>query len=229
MYKLEAKEREEENPRELRRRGLVPAVVYGQELHRLIQVERGELEKLLGRITRSSRITLTLTKDTGTSTSRKDTGTRALDGEEWETFIKEIQYDPLTDRVLHIDFYLPSAERQIKLEVPILLRGEPEGRLFGGVLRRLRTKILVKGLPKLIPEKIELDVSPLNVGESIRVRDLQLEEVEVLAPPEAPIAMVKVPRREVAAEAEEAEAEEAEVAEEEAAVAAEEGEAKEES
>jgi len=211
MYKLEAKEREEENPRELRRRGLVPAVVYGQELHRLIQVERGELEKLLGRITRSSRITLT------------------LDGEEWETFIKEIQYDPLTDRVLHIDFYLPSVERQIKLEVPILLRGEPEGRLFGGVLRRLRTKILVKGLPKLIPEKIELDVSPLNVGESIRVRDLQLEEVEVLAPPEAPIAMVKVPRREVAAEAEEAEAEEAEVAEEEAAVAAEEGEAKEES
>jgi len=201
MYRLEAEERQEGNPRELRRRGLVPAVIYGHGLHRLIQVKRGELEKLLGRITRSSRITL------------------ALDGEEWETFIKEIQYDPLTDRVLHIDFYLPSAERQIKLEVPVLLRGEPEGRKFGGVLRRLRTKISVKGLPQQIPEKVEIDVSPLDVGDSIRVQDLQLEGVEILTPPEIPIAMVKVPRRvvaPVAAEAEEGtEAEAEEAAEEE--------------
>lgn len=190
MYKLEADLREEGNPRELRRRGLVPGTVYGHQVHRLIQVNRGELEQLLGKITRSSRITL------------------ALDGEEWETFIKEIQYDPLTDRVLHIDFYLPSAEREIKMEVPILLRGEPVGQRFGGVLRRLRMKILVKGLPKQIPEKVELDVSGLGVGESIRVGDLGLEGVSVLTPPETPIALVKVPRRAIvqaAAEAVEAE------------------------
>lgn len=196
MYRLTAEERRKANPRELRRRGLVPGVVYGHGVHRLIQVEQGELEKLLGKITRSSRITL------------------ALDGEEWETFIKEIQYDPLTDRVLHIDFYLPDRERKIKMEVPVLLRGEPEGRRFGGVLRRLRTKILVKGFPQDIPEKIELDVSPLGVGDSIRVREIELEEVEILTPPEIPIATVKVPRRaavqlaaEAAAEEEEAEAE----------------------
>jgi large subunit ribosomal protein L25 len=202
MYRLEAEPREEANPRELRRRGLVPGVVYGHGVHRLIQVQQGELERLLGKITRSSRITL------------------ALDGEEWETFIKEIQYDPLTDRVLHIDFYLPDAERKIKMEVPVLLRGEPEGRRFGGVLRRLQTKILVKGLPQLIPEKIELDVSPLGVGDSIRVRDIELEEVEILTPPEIPIATVKVPRRaavQIAAEAEEAA--EAEAEEEEGAEA----------
>ncbi|MFQ6090830.1 MAG: 50S ribosomal protein L25 [Candidatus Bipolaricaulia bacterium] len=211
MYRLEAEERQKANPRELRRRGLVPAVIYGHGLHRLIQIKRGELEKLLGKITRSSRITL------------------ALDGEEWETFIKEIQYDPLTDRVLHVDFYLPSAERPIKLEVPVLLRGEPEGRKFGGVLRRLRTKISVKGLPERIPEKIELDVSPLDVGDSLRVRDIRLEEVEILTPPEIPLAIVKVPRRAIvqaAAEAEAAAAAEAEA--EEAAAAAEAGEGAEE-
>jgi len=190
MYRLEAEPRGEGNPRELRRRGLVPGVVYGHGVHRLIQVERGELERLLAKITRSSRITL------------------ALDGGEWETFIKEIQYDPLTDRVLHIDFYLPSAEREVKMEVPILLRGEPEGRRLGGVLRRLLTKVLVKALPRDIPELIELDVSHLGVGESIRVADIELEGVRILTPPETTIATVKIPRRAAAQVAAEAEAEE---------------------
>lgn len=188
MYRLEAEPREEGNPRELRRRGLIPGVVYGHGVHQLVQIQQGELERLLGKITRSSRITLT------------------LDGGEWPTFIKEIQYDPLTDRVLHIDFYYPSAEREIKMEVPILLRGEPQGRRFGGVLRRLRTKVMVRGLPEQIPEKIELDVSGLDVGEAFHIRDLPLEGVDVLTAPETPIALVKVPRREVVrvgAEAEE--------------------------
>ena len=201
MYRLEAEPRGEGNPRELRRRGLVPGVVYGHGVHRLIQVKRGELERLLSKITRSSRITL------------------ALDGEEWETFIKEIQYDPLTDRVLHIDFYLPSAEREVKMEVPILLRGEPEGRRLGGVLRRLLMKVLVKGLPQLIPELIELDVSPLGVGESIRVADIELDGVRILTPPETPIATVKIPRRAVAQVAAEAEVEEEAPAGEEAPAA----------
>lgn len=196
MYRLEAEPREEGNPRELRRRGLIPGVVYGHGVHQLVQIRQGKLERLLGKITRSSRITLT------------------LDGGEWPTFIKEIQYDPLTDRVLHIDFYYPSAEREIKMEVPILLRGEPQGRRFGGVLRRLRTKVLVKGLPERIPEKIELDVSGLDVGEALHIRDLPLEGVDVLTAPETPIALVKVPRREVVRVGAEAEEEAAEAGEE---------------
>lgn len=196
MYRLEAEPREEGNPRELRRRGLIPGVVYGHGVHQLVQIRQGKLERLLGKITRSSRITLT------------------LDGGEWPTFIKEIQYDPLTDRVLHIDFYYPSAEREIKMEVPILLRGEPQGRRFGGVLRRLRTKVLVKGLPERIPEKIELDVGGLDVGEALHIRDLPLEGVDVLTAPETPIALVKVPRREVVRVGAEAEEEAAEAGEE---------------
>jgi large subunit ribosomal protein L25 len=182
MYRLAAAPRGEGNPRALRRQGFIPGVIYGRGGHRLIQVQQGELERLLGQITRSSRITLT------------------LDGEEWETFIKEIQYHPLTDKVLHIDFYLPAAEQEIELEVPVLLRGDPQGRRFGGVLRRLRTEILVKGLPAQIPEKIELDVSGLGLKESIRVREITLEGVKILTPPEFPIAVVKVPRREVVQE-----------------------------
>lgn len=182
MYRLAAAPRVEENPRALRRQGFIPGVVYGRGVHRLIQVQQGELERLLGQITRSSRITLT------------------LDGEEWETFIREIQYHPLTDQVIHIDFYLPPPDQEIELEVPVLLRGDPQGRRFGGVLRRLRTEILVKGLPAQIPERIELDVSGLGLEEAIRVGEIALEGVRILTPPEFPIAVVKIPRREVVQE-----------------------------
>lgn len=184
MYKLGAAPRTARNPRALRRQGLIPGVVYGRGIHRLIQVQQGELERLLGQVTRSSRIKL------------------ALDGEEWEAFIKEIQYHPLTDRVIHIDFYLPSPEQEVTLEVPLILCGDPQGRRLGGVLRRLQTAIRVRGLPERIPEKLEVDVSGLGLDETLRVRDLPpLEGVKVLTPPETPLATVKAPRREVTVEA----------------------------
>jgi large subunit ribosomal protein L25 len=206
MYKLGAAPRGKGNPRALRRQGLIPGVVYGRGIHRLIQVQQGELERLLGQITRSSRIKL------------------ALDGEEWEAFIKEIQYHPLTDRVIHVDFYLPSPEQEVTLEIPLLLRGDPQGRRLGGVLRRLQTAIRVRGLPERIPEKLEVDVSGLGLGETLRVRDLPpLEGVKVLTPPETPLATVKVPRREVTVEVTAAAAAEAEAPAAEAAPA--EGEA----
>lgn len=200
MYRLRVKPREEKNPRALRRKGFIPGVVYGHGVHRLIQVEQGELERLLSQITRSSRITL------------------VLDGEEWETFIKEIQYHPLTDQVLHIDFYLPEKEREIEMEVPVLLRGDPRGRRLGGILRRLRTEVRIKGPPDRVPEKIELDVSDLGLGEVLRAKEILLEGARVLTPPETPIAMVKAPRREiVTVEAAPAEVEEAEAGEREEA------------
>lgn len=193
MHRLEATLREpaEKNPRELRRQGLVPGVLYGPGLNRLIKVKRGELERLLGRITRSSRITL------------------ILDGEEWEAFIKEVQYHPLTDEVLHVDFYWPGEGREVELEVPIILRGEPRGRKLGGILHQLRETVRVKALPERIPERIELDVSELDLGESLRVGDLKLEGLKLLTAAEVPVAAVKAPRVEVAAAEAEAKAEEA--------------------
>ncbi len=183
MHRLEAAPREpsEKNPRELRRRGLIPGVLYGPGLNRLIKVKRSELERLLGRITRSSRITL------------------VLDGEEWETFIKEVQYHPLTDEVLHVDFYWPGEGREVEIDVPVILRGEPKGRKLGGVLRQLRETVKVKALPERIPEKLELDVSELDLGESLRVGDLKLEGLKLLTPAEVPVAAVKTLRVEVAA------------------------------
>lgn len=168
------------NPRALRRQGRIPGVLYGHEVNHSIAVHAKELEKLLARITRSSRITV------------------ELDGKRLITFIKEIQYDPLTDRVIHIDLYHPAPDRPVTVEVPVRLRGEAKGRKEGGVLQILRDVVKVQGAIEQIPEVIEIDVSELGVGQAVHVNELRLEGVRVLTPGEATIVAVVAPRKEEA-------------------------------
>ncbi len=168
------------NPRALRRQGRIPGVLYGHEVNQPIAVNARELEKLLARITRSSRITV------------------ELNGKRLATFIKEIQYDPLTDRVIHIDLYHPAPDRPVTVEVPVRLRGEAKGRKEGGVLQLLRDVVRVQGMIEQIPEVIEIDVSELGVGQAVHVNELKLEGVRVLTPGEATIVTVVAPRKEEA-------------------------------
>ncbi len=177
-YILEAQPRERGNPRELRRKGLIPGVVYGPGVNVPVVFRQKDLEELLHKITRSSRIKLN------------------LNGQTLDTFIKEIQYDALTDRVIHIDLYKPPAAKPIKLRVPLVIRGEAKGRHAGGVLQQIRDVIEIKGLPERIPEKIELNVTELDIGEAIHVKALKLEGVEVLTPPDSPLVTVAAPRKE---------------------------------
>ena len=166
------------NPRALRRQGRIPGVLYGHEVHQPIAVNAKELEKLLARITRSSRITV------------------ELDGKKLPVFIKEIQYDPLTDRVIHIDFYHPAPDRPVTMEVPVRLHGEPKGRKEGGVLQLLRDVVKVRGAAEKIPEVIEIDVTGLGIGQAVHVNELKLEGVQVLTPGEATIVTIVAPRKE---------------------------------
>ncbi len=166
------------NPRALRRTGFIPGVLYGHEVHQHIMVSARELEALLSRITRSSRIIV------------------ELDGKKLPAFIKEIQRDLLTDRVIHIDLYHPAPDRPVTLEVPVRLRGEAKGRKEGGVLQLLRDVVKVRGPMEAIPEIIDIDVSNLGIGQAVHVNDLKLEGVQVLTPGEATIVTIVAPRKE---------------------------------
>lgn len=166
------------NPRALRRMGVIPGVLYGHEIHQPIAVDAKDLEKLLARITRSSKITL------------------ELDGRKLPVFIKEIQRDLFTDRVIHIDFYHPAPDRPVTMEVPVRLRGEARGRKEGGVLQVLREVVKVRGPMDSIPEIIDIDVSDLGIGQAVHVKDLKLEGVQVLTPGEATIVTIVAPRKE---------------------------------
>lgn len=184
-YKIKAERRgSKPNPRELRRQGQVPGVLYGQDINQPVALNARDLETLLSRITRSSRITL------------------ELNGKQLPAFIKEIQYDPLTDRVIHIDLYHPAPDRPVVMEIPVRLRGEAKGRKEGGVLQVLRDVVKVRGAVDQIPEVVEIDVTELGIGQAVHVNELKLDGVQVLTPGEATLATVVAPRKEevVAAE-----------------------------
>lgn len=166
----------------LRREGLIPAVVYGPTVDSLsIEIERKALQDVFSAITRSSRIDLSV------ADGRKR---KKLD-----VFVKAIQYDPLSDEPIHVDFYHPDKGRPLKLHVPIRVTGECQGVKAGGVLNLLFRTIRVHGLPKDIPHLITLDVSELEIGESIRVSDVDFGKVEPLLPPERTLVTVVAPRR----------------------------------
>ncbi|MDW8140868.1 MAG: 50S ribosomal protein L25 [Candidatus Bipolaricaulota bacterium] len=171
------------NPRELRRSGRVPGVLYGPGVHQRIALNAKELEKLLQRVTRSSRITL------------------ELNGQKFTTFIKEIQHELLTDRVQHIDLYQPAPDRPVVIDVPVRVRGVAKGVKEGGVLQVLRDLVQVRGPMEQIPEVIEINISELGIGQAIHASDLALAGVQLLTPGEATIVSIVAPRKEEVAAA----------------------------
>ncbi|MBI1729955.1 50S ribosomal protein L25 [Candidatus Acetothermia bacterium] len=177
-YTLTAAVREVKNPKELRRSGLVPGVVYGREFHKEITIPQHDLEKLLSKITRSSRISL------------------KLDGQVFPTFIKEIHYHPLSDRVLHIDLFRPAEGKPIKIQVPVKFVGEPVGKKKGGATNRLRDAIQVAGASDSIPELLEVDISHLDVGDSVRAGEVKVPSaIQLLTPKEILLVQVMIPRK----------------------------------
>jgi large subunit ribosomal protein L25 len=214
MHTLEAKTRPSGKAGALRRQGIVPAVVYGPAIESTpIAIARRDLLVLFSKVTRSSRITL------------------KLQGEgkpqEMDVFLKVIDYNPITDEPVHVDFYHPEPNHSLKLSVPTKIVGEALGAKSGGILNVQFRTIPVRGMPKDIPHLITIDVSDLDIGDSVHISDLDFGKVEPLLPPERVLVTVIAPRSLVAEAAEAAgagEESEAEGGEEAAAEGAEEGE-----
>jgi large subunit ribosomal protein L25 len=136
-------------------------------------------------------------------------------GETYHVFLKDIQVDPITERFLHVDFYVPEPGRKLVIPVPVKLVGTCPGVKEGGILEHVHEYIEVEGLPRRIPPFFEIDISQLGLEESILIGDLPWDdELRPLHPMDDPIVTVLAPRAVRLAEAEE-EAEEA-VAEAEA-------------
>jgi len=92
-----------------------------------------------------------------------------------KAMVKELQTDPVSRRILHVDFYEIDPNRKILMKVPVVAKGKAAGVEMGGLLQLIRRELEVLCLPGEIPEKIELDVTDLNIGDSIHVKDIQLE------------------------------------------------------
>ena len=118
-----------------------------------------------------------------------------IDGnEEHECIIKDVQFDPITDRVLHIDLLGLIKGEAFQLEVPVQLHGNPVGVKEGGIIQHSIHKLEIECLPKDIPQHIDIDVSNLKIGDAFHVRDLSLENINFLTPKDAVIVTITHPK-----------------------------------
>jgi large subunit ribosomal protein L25 len=182
--------------RQSRFRGGVPAVIYGHGRDaQPLELEAKALEKALHGIEPASTII-----------------ELSVDGKTAKTLIREIQRHPIRPDIIHVDFYEIHASEKVKLKVPVHLMGNPDGvRNAGGVLDQVTREVEIEVMPEHIPDRVELDVTALKIGDSLHVRDLTIANARILTEADLTIATVVPPRaEEVAAPTPEAAAEAAE-------------------
>ena len=129
-----------------------------------------------------------------------------IDGEERKAVIKELQFHPVKDTVLHVDFYEVNEEKPLTIGIPVKLNGLAQGVRDGGKLNLSIRKLNVTAPYKQIPEVLDIDVTGLELGKSIKVRDLSFEGLELATPADVVVCSVKATRASRSAAAAEADA-----------------------
>jgi len=202
ILNIEAKKRDEKGKnkvKKLRAQNLIPAIMYGGDKEILLAVKLSDAERIHNLRHENFFVKF------------------KYDSEEKEAIVKEIQLHPVTNKVIHLDFVELVKGKTITVSIPLELIGTPVGVKMGGILERFVWDIEVETIPSKIPEKIEIDISDLNIGDSLHIRDIKVEEgVKISLPPDEVILTIAAPSK-----AEEIETEE-EIAEEEGTVAKEE-------
>jgi large subunit ribosomal protein L25 len=169
--------------RSLRREGQIPAVIYGRGREpQALAVDTTALTRLLAQIAAATTLVDVAVE-----------GRPAV-----KALIREIQRNPVRPAdIIHLDLYEVHADEKITVEVPVKLIGVPEGvKNFGGVLDQIMHDIQIKVFPADIPEHIDVDVSALNIGQSIHVGDLSVEKIEIMNDARQTICTVVAPRAE---------------------------------
>jgi len=178
--------------RRLRAGGFVPAVVYGPDKeNRLLKVESGALKQLIH------------TAGTGKLVDLRIDG-NGSEPQICTVLVKDMQQDPIKGEFLHVDFYQVPMDREISISVPVVLIGEEDRVADGGVLTQNLHELEVSCLPANIPERVEVDVSGLAIGDSIQVMEVEVGEgITITTDPNETVVSVVVPTQEVVEEEEE--------------------------
>ncbi len=198
--------------RRLRVQGQIPAVMYG---HAMESVEVSVNPKDLDRILHSE-------------TGRNTIFALEVGGEAQDVLIKDYQLDPIKGYLLHADFQVVAMDEQMVFEVPVQVVGNSKGVIEGGILDTVMREIQLECLPGNVPDNILVEVSELEIGDSIRVGDLNIDtsQLSVLSEPDLVVVTVGAPKVEEEPEIEEEleEGEEPELVGEESEEGAAEGE-----
>ena len=118
-----------------------------------------------------------------------------IEGEKYRSILKEIQFHPISDEIVHMDFLKLTDGKPVKVEVPVRFKGTSPGVKVGGKLLQLVRKVKIKTIPEKLIDQLVLDISELDLGQAIRVRDIEaIEGIEVMNSPGIPVATVEIPR-----------------------------------
>ena len=159
----------------LRKEGRVPAIIYGGKENVNFHVDNIAFSKV---ITTSEVYFIDLVFG--------DKTTRAI--------IKDVQFHPVTDQPIHIDFMEVDEKKAVTIVIPVKLTGASKGVLNGGKKREKLRKLVLKALPNDLPEFVEIDITEVKIGQSIKVKDIKLEGVEMLDNENSVIVAVKTSR-----------------------------------
>ncbi len=117
-----------------------------------------------------------------------------VDGNSYNAVMKDLQFHPVSDRLLHIDFMQVSTDSPIILDIPLKITGESSGVKAGGKLRVKRRSLKVKGLTKNLPDHLTIDITGLGIGQSIKIGDLVYENLEIIDNKRAMVVSVEASR-----------------------------------
>jgi large subunit ribosomal protein L25 len=179
--------------RALRREGRVPAILYGPGKDSvMLSISASELEKI---VKDSSKGQLLVDLVIGDKTKEKR-----------HAMVKELQISPVSREILHIDFYEISMDRKIRVNVPVVAVGKSKGEELGGMLQIIRRELEVLCLPGEIPDAFEIDITDMDVGDSVHVDEIQLKgDIEIQADVNFTVLTIVSPKVEEEPEVEEEE------------------------
>lgn len=168
--------------KEIRKSGNVPCVIYGEkkdENGNPLAIHFSVSEKEINKLVYTPHIYLVDIN---------------IDGVDYKAVLKEVQFHPVKDNVLHVDFYEVHAEKPIVMGVPVQAQGLAAGVRAGGRLMMMVRKLNVRAMYDQIPEKLFVDVTALQLGKTIKAGDLQFEGLEMITPKEVIVCAVKMTR-----------------------------------
>ena len=132
-----------------------------------------------------------------------------LNGKTYDAILQDIQFDPVTDKIIHIDFYQLNKNKDITIEVPIHIEGTSPGIMAGGTLRIVNRKLKVKALPDNLPDFVPVNISGLEMGNKLYVTKLAQENYKIMHPDNTVVCQIRVSRAAMKAAQDAAKAEKA--------------------
>lgn len=161
--------------KELRNNELVPCILYGgkQVIH--FQVHEIDLKHLI-------------------YTPNVYIVKLSVGNKKHQAVLREVQFNPVTDKIQHIDFLEIFDDKNVTVQIPVIIKGDSIGIKQGGKLHLKKRKIATKGLPANLPDNFDIDITELAIGKSIRIGDLSFPDVELIDPKNDVVCSVKVTR-----------------------------------